>query len=295
MKDRHAYLIMTHGNFEILKLQLEMLDDSRNDIYIHVDKKVKNFDFLFFRTYVKKAHIEFTKKRINVRWGGQTLVLAELLLFKEASTIEHCYYHLISGVDIPLHSQDYIHNFFREDRNYIICRKEEELNIWDYQRLSRFHFPSWIDVRILGRINILQEKFNVDRLKKYNFEFTRGYEWCSLTHEAVRYLISKEKFIVKITRRSSCADEVYKQLLLYNSEYKETIYKDENGDTDDLRLVDWKRKVQDSSHIFTSDDYDMIVNSKKLFARKFDEKTDINIVIQLHDRICEEQKVKGHL
>ena len=40
------------------------------DIYIHVDKKVKNFDFLFFRTYVKKAHIEFTKKRINVRWGG---------------------------------------------------------------------------------------------------------------------------------------------------------------------------------------------------------------------------------
>ena len=91
------------------------------------------------------------------------------------------------------------------------------------------------------------------------------------------------------------ADEVYKQLLLYNSEYKETIYKDENGDTDDLRLVDWKRKVQDSPHIFTSDDYDMIVNSKKLFARKFDEKTDINIVIQLHDRICEEQKVKGHL
>ena len=70
MKDRHAYLIMTHGNFEILKLQLEILDDSRNDIYIHVDKKVKNFDFLFFRTYVKKAHIEFTKKRINVRWGG---------------------------------------------------------------------------------------------------------------------------------------------------------------------------------------------------------------------------------
>ena len=35
-----------------------------------LDKKVKNFDFLFFRTYVKKAHIEFTKKRINVRWGG---------------------------------------------------------------------------------------------------------------------------------------------------------------------------------------------------------------------------------
>lgn len=62
-----------------------------------------------------------------------------------------------------------------------------------------------------------------------------------------------------------------------------------------MRLVDWKRKVQDSPHIFTSDDYDMIVNSKKLFARKFDEKTDINIVIQLHDRICEEQKVKGHL
>ena len=62
MKDRHAYLIMTHGNFEILKLQLEMLDDSRNDIYIHVDKKVKNFDFLFFRTYVKKSTYRIHKE-----------------------------------------------------------------------------------------------------------------------------------------------------------------------------------------------------------------------------------------
>ena len=46
-----------------------MLDDSRNDIYIHVDKKVKNFDFLFFRTYVKKAHID-SQRNVSMLGGG---------------------------------------------------------------------------------------------------------------------------------------------------------------------------------------------------------------------------------
>lgn len=37
---RHAYLIIAHNEFEVLKLLIECLDDSRNDIYIHFDKKV---------------------------------------------------------------------------------------------------------------------------------------------------------------------------------------------------------------------------------------------------------------
>lgn len=289
MSEKHAYLIMTHGNFRILELQLKMLDDYRNDIFIHVDKKVDEFNFDYFLSICKKAHVKFIKRRINVRWGGQTQVLTELLLFKEASKEYHSYYHLLSGVDIPLHDQDYIHDFFEgKAYNYIVCFKQDELNIWDYQRLSRFRFSPNIDARILGRINAFQEKINVDRLKKYDFTFTRAYNWCSLTHEAVSFLMSKEKLIVKMTRFSVCSDEVYKQLLLYNSEYRTTIYRDDTGKTDDLRLVDWQRRVKDSPHIFTFNDYEMLVSSHKLFARKFDEKVDMNIVMRLYDRVCKE-------
>lgn len=68
--DKHAYLIMTHGNFKILEKQLRLLDGKGNDIFIHVDKKVKDFDFNYFSGICQVACVQFVKKRINVKWGG---------------------------------------------------------------------------------------------------------------------------------------------------------------------------------------------------------------------------------
>ena len=36
---RHAYLILAHTNFGQLRKLLELLDDPRNDIFVHVDGK----------------------------------------------------------------------------------------------------------------------------------------------------------------------------------------------------------------------------------------------------------------
>lgn len=37
--DRHAYCIMAHGNWQQLQLLVTLIDDRRNDIYLHVDEK----------------------------------------------------------------------------------------------------------------------------------------------------------------------------------------------------------------------------------------------------------------
>lgn len=37
--NKHAYCIMAHGNWQQLQLLINALDDVRNDIYLHVDKK----------------------------------------------------------------------------------------------------------------------------------------------------------------------------------------------------------------------------------------------------------------
>ena len=50
---KHAYLIMSHNDFYILEKLLRLLDDRRNDIYVHIDKKVKNFDFKYFKKIVR--------------------------------------------------------------------------------------------------------------------------------------------------------------------------------------------------------------------------------------------------
>lgn len=60
---------------------------------------------------MKYSHCKFCE-RVDVRWGNVSLIQAEMNLFELASLVEHAYYHLISGIDLPLHSQNYIHKYF---------------------------------------------------------------------------------------------------------------------------------------------------------------------------------------
>lgn len=46
---KYAYLIMAHNEFYVLEKLIKLLDDNDSDIYIHIDKKVKNFDFEKFK------------------------------------------------------------------------------------------------------------------------------------------------------------------------------------------------------------------------------------------------------
>lgn len=110
---KHAFLIIAHNEYPILEVLLSMLDDERNDIYLHIDKravalyqKIKGFK-------TKKAGFYLIEKSIKVYWGDISLVKAEYLLFETAlKNGTYVYYHLLSGTDLPIKSQDYIHEFF---------------------------------------------------------------------------------------------------------------------------------------------------------------------------------------
>lgn len=276
MLNKHAYLIMAHGNFNILQELLKLIDDPRNDIYVHIDKKVKHFDKSLFVNICKMSKVYFTKKRINVKWGDSSQVRTEMLLYKMAVRKDYQYYHLLSGVDLPLKTQDEIHEFFKDtDKEYMYFTKK--ISVWDYQRGSWYHFPKWLDVRIVALLNRIQGKFNIDRFSKYNLIFLKGSNWSSLTNEAVKLLVSQEKKIKKMSKFTVCFDECYKQIIIYNSPLKEKIYINKYGETDDLREIDWSRGGN-SPHIYTMEDYDKLISSSKLFARKFDEKKDYEIV-----------------
>lgn len=40
---KHAYLIMVHNQFYVLEILLKLIDDERNDIFLHIDKKSIKF------------------------------------------------------------------------------------------------------------------------------------------------------------------------------------------------------------------------------------------------------------
>ncbi len=64
---RHAYLIMAHNEFHMLKKLINELDDERNDIYIHIDRKTKRVDKGEITSWAKKSGIFFIH-RINIYW-----------------------------------------------------------------------------------------------------------------------------------------------------------------------------------------------------------------------------------
>ena len=66
---RHAFLIMAHCNFYILEKMVQILDNENVGIYIHVDKKAKNFNAHTIQDKVKKASLYFIERR-NLQWGG---------------------------------------------------------------------------------------------------------------------------------------------------------------------------------------------------------------------------------
>lgn len=109
---KFAYLIMAHNEPYVLEKLIRMLDYPDNDIYIHIDEKSQliNKDAL----YTNSAHLVVIPSR-NVTWGGVSQVNIILDLLAEALKTQHDYYHLISGVDLPLKKHSDMVAFFENN------------------------------------------------------------------------------------------------------------------------------------------------------------------------------------
>lgn len=67
--NKHAWLIIAHNEIEVTRRLVSLLDDNRNDIFIHIDKKYFNSDWNKLTECVTKSKIKIFSK-IDVKWGG---------------------------------------------------------------------------------------------------------------------------------------------------------------------------------------------------------------------------------
>ena len=65
-----------------------------------------------------------------------------------------------------------------------------------------------------------------------------------------------------------CGDEIFLQTILWNSTFRENIFLPNSEIDSCMREIDWKRG---NPYVWgaSSDDFKMLTNSDKLFARKF--------------------------
>lgn len=130
---------------------------------------------------------------------------------------------------------------------------------------------------IVQRITIwLQKLIGIKRTENSPYLFKSGSQWWSITHDYAMFVISKENEIKRCFKYTMC-DEMFVQTMVYNSEYKCTLpnYLRKEKYAWNLREIDWDR---DTPYTYTIKDFDMLVNSCNLFARKFDERVDSEII-----------------
>lgn len=298
MKRKHAYLIIAHNNFDILEKLIKLLDNCKNDIYIHIDKKVNNFDFDFYKKLVRKSNIFFTS-RISVNWGGFSQVKCELILLKAAIKHGYDYYHLLSGVDLPLKTQDEIHHFFDQNEgiNFVHFASDDIGGVTD--RIAKYHLFQEYKRSVNKIFKIIlfccdflfkftQKVFNIDRLKKSDFVLKYGSNWFSITDELARAIVDNENWIKKYFSYSKCADELFLQTFIFNSKFKSYLPNSyTSGDyINCMRKIDWNRG---KPYTWRINDFDELLNSSYMFARKFDYDVDKAIVEKIYNSIYSKQ------
>ena len=102
--------------------------------------------------------------------------------------------------------------------------------------------------------------------RKQTFEFKKGGNWISITENAVKYLLQYKEIVLNRMKYTLCADEIFIQTILWNSPFRERMHCTNNANTGSMREIDWEHG---SPYIWQDHDYQTLINSNKIFARKF--------------------------
>lgn len=271
-RDRHAYLIMAHDDLPMLEILIGYLDFPDNDIFIHIDRKA-DFDGSSLKTHKSRLHI--LPVRNDIRWGDISMVKAELDLLETAMSYgTYSYYHYLSGKDLPLKTQSYIHDFCQKHAgkefigfaSYNGVDKELERRACYYHIFPRRYQSDSTFIRGLRKIFLeIQIISGVKRNRAV--ELKKGSQWCSITHSFACYLLERRKSIIRMLKNTFVPDEIFIQTLCWNEPaYKKSIYNTDNEFEGCLRYITWDKG---SLVPISTSDLDAMFKSDRWFARKF--------------------------
>lgn len=304
---RHAFLIIAHNNWWQLKKLIEALDYENHDLYVHIDKKSKDFDVTYFNNATKKSKLTFYTE-FCVFWGGYSQVQVELFLLEKARAKHYDYYHIISGADLPLKNNMNMDKFFEINKGKEFILYDEKALIENPEILRRtkyYHFLQDYRRRYKQKwkndfftfcervLLVLQIIFHVNREKGLEWKIKYGSNWVSITDDLVTVVLENKGKIKKIFSYTNCADELFIQTIAYNCGFRDKIYEPFNkNQAGNVRFIDWERGKNGNPYTFKEEDYNkLIIEGKKndnLFARKFSELIDKKVILLMLNELDKE-------
>lgn len=218
---------------------------------------------------------------------------AELELLKAAALGSYDCYHLLSGMDLPIKSQDAIHEFF--DRN----AGKEFIQMWQMKKStpSRFrYFTLFPEGAGSFGTNLLNNIFKGLQMAvgfriNRDVDFHFGSQWFSISDELAKYIIDREDWLEKVFRHTNTCDEIFLPTLVWSSPFRDKLYEPSESPANSIgmgnaRFIDWTRG-ESVRHpwTFRNEDWDLLHNVPQMFARKFDESVDNEIIEKIYSEL----------
>jgi Core-2/I-Branching enzyme len=289
-----AYLILAHHQPTHLAKLVKAISCDWAYIFIHIDAKS---DILQFKQLISEdKNITFLKEkqRIKVNWGGFSQVAAILNLLRAAlsSGIAFDRYCLLSGADFPIKDLNYIQAQFATQKEFI--RIDRQLGASSHHRQSknvkRFYFRDYPEFGGNWLSGIIPRNLNT-KIKLYH-----GSGWWALTDEFIKYTFSFLKDnpdYINFCKYTNSSDEIFFHSIIKHSPFSGNITHDFEKVTclsDFMSMNEygchyaiWDKDAR-SPKVLDASDISLLLNSKALFARKFDEKISEDLISILEQK-----------
>ena len=275
---KQAILITAYKDFEQLKDLIREFDKNFN-IYIHLDKK-STFKEKEINLIRKNDRVKFFDKKYKINWGGINHLKSYLLLAEKAlMDVQNTHFHLITGQDYPIKNTEYFKKLLfnnTEDKLDYLEYFKMSVSSWENGGMDRlvyynfydlFNFKSFFGKKCIHLILKIQKKLNFKRSIKFTEQLYGGSTYWTLSRNTLQFVIDFTKqnpVFFKRFKYTSCAEEIYFQTVIMNSEFSKNVI------NDNLRFIDWNKGEGYSPAYLEENDYETIVASNKLFARKID-------------------------
>ncbi len=289
----HALIVLAHGNIPDL---VDVLDQfgPHCQAYVHVDRKaqVTQADLALLKD---RSMVRFVDRRYRVNWGGMAIVKAILLLVREAlKDPDVSYLHMITGTDrIIVPPREFEAFFSRNAGREYLLHFPLPTPYWPNGGLDRLACYDPIDLfnvrsprgkRARNFLLHVQQRLGIQRKIPSDFPPLYGgsMSW-SLTRELLLHVLNEVDRKPAFLRRFAftyCPDEIALQTLIMASPYAERV------ENNNLRYIDWSRKKNAEPYVLDLENWDAMLASGMLFARKIDRPLSDGLIERLRKHIA---------
>jgi hypothetical protein len=279
-----VYIISAYKYPEQLIRLILRLNTKNSQFFVHIDKKtsaeIYNKIFARLSSFPNVLFLE----RHKCYWGDFGHVSATIKGIKEIynKKVDFDYVILLTGQDYPIKSNNQIESFLNgTEKKSFIKYFQLPCEYWykgGFDRIERWHF------RLFNKPLAFPNKhleFPVKRQFPKGFKPFGGFSYWCLSRECVEYIhdfINQNREFINFFKYVLIPDEMFFQTILLNSPLKGNII------NDDLRYIKWIPRTPNPL-ILGKNDFEEMMKSSKLFARKFDLTQDADVLDMIDQNI----------